>query len=186
MVEVSGLAVATIPLFIKENFGEEGVEKWKSKLDPEIFEIFNSSIKVNHWFDIQKTFVEPTKILCGLFYGGDYQAAWKFGRFSADYGLKGVLKVFVKIGSINFLVKRASVIIPNYYTPMTMDIHTNEKGYAVLQIPDFPGIHPLIENRIGGWMERALEICGAKELQVEITKSLARGDDYTEFKVRWA
>ncbi len=186
MVEVSGLAVVTVPLFIKENFGEEGFEKWKAKLSPEIREIYNHAIMVNQWFDLQKIFVEPTKILCDLFYDGDYKAAWEFGRFSADYGLKGVLKVFVKMGSVNYFIKRASVVIPNYYTPMTMDIPTNDKGFAVLQIPDFPGIHRLVENRIGGWMERALEICGAKELKVDTTKSLAAGDEVTEYEVRWA
>ena len=186
-VEVSGLAVATIPLFIKDRFGEKGFERWLSKLEPEIQEIYKGVISVNKWFDIKKVFIKPTEMLCDIFYKGDIKAAWEFGRFSADYGLKGVLKVFVKLASVNYFINRASVVIPNYYTPMSMDVITNEKGYAVLQIPHFPGIHKIVEYRIGGWMERALEITGnTKDLDVKITKSLADGDDCTEFEVKWS
>lgn len=187
MVEVSGLAVVTIPLFIKKNFGEEGFEKWLVKLEPEIQEIYKGIIHVNQWFDIQEIFIKPSEILCDMFYGGNKQAAWQFGRFSADYGLKGVLKVFVKLASVNYFIRRASVVIPNYYRPMTMEVPTNEKGIAVLQIPYFPGIHRLVEYRIGGWMERALEITSkGQKPSVELTKSLVDGDECTEYQVRWS
>ena len=186
-VEVSGLAVATIPLFIKDKFGDKGFEKWLTKLEPEIQKIYTSIISVNKWYNIKEVFVEPTKILCDMFYDGDFKAAWEFGRFSAEYGLKGVLKVFVKLASVKYFISRASVVIPNYYKPMTMEVITNEKGYALLQIPHFPGIHKIVELRIAGWMERALEITGnTKELYIEITKSLADGDECTEFTVKWS
>ena len=186
-VEVSGLAVATIPLFIKDKFGDKGFEKWLTKLEPEIQKIYTSIISVNKWYNIKEVFVEPTKILCDMFYDGDFKAAWEFGRFSAEYGLKGVLKVFVKLASVKYFITRASVVIPNYYKPMTMEVITNEKGYALLQIPHFPGIHKIVELRIAGWVERALEITGnTKELYIEITKSLADGDECTEFTVKWS
>lgn len=187
MVQVSGLAVGTIPKFIKENFGDENLEKWLEKLDPEIRAIYKSTILVNQWYDIQKIFVEPTKILCDMFYKGDEKAAWQFGRFSADYGLNSVLKVFIKLASVNYFIRRASAVIPNYYKPMIMEVNKNETGYAELWIPEFSGIHKLVEYRIGGWMERALEITGnKKEFDVKLTKSLADGDELTEYQVRWS
>jgi len=42
-----------------------------------------------------------------------------------------------------------------------------------------------IEYNIGGWIERALEISGVKNVKVEIPKSLAHNDSYTEFNVSW-
>jgi hypothetical protein len=187
MVEVSGLAVTTIPKFIEAKFGEKAVEKWLAKLDPQIRKIYAGTILVNQWYDIDKVFVKPTEILCKMFFDGDEKAAWQFGRFSAEYGLKGVLKVFVKIASVNYFIRRASVVLPNYYKPMTMDIVHNDKGYAVLRIPDFPDIHKLVEYRIGGWMERALEITGNnKEFDIKITQSMADGDDFTEFQIKWS
>ena len=187
MVEVSGLAVKTIPLFIKENFGDEGFEKWSNKLDSEVAELFKKPIVVNNWFNIQDIFIRPLEILCDLFYNGDKKSAWQLGRFSADYGLKGVLKAFIKLGSVNYFIKRSVAVIPNYYRPIVMTVPANETRYALLRITDFPDISELVEYRIGGWMERALEIStSSEELQVKITKSLARKDEYTEFEVRWS
>jgi len=44
--------------------------------------------------------------------------------------------------------------------------------------------HPshTIELRISGWRERALELCGSKNVKVTITKSLRKGDNLTEYK----
>ena len=186
MVEVSGLAVATVPLFIKEKLGEQALKKWIEKLDPEVRVIYKNSILVNQWFDIEKVFIKPVKILCDMFFDGDYERAWELGRYSADYGLKGVLKVFVTIASVNYFIKLAAIIFPKYYRPIKMDVPTNDKGSADVRINEFPEIHEIIEYRIAGWTERALEITNKnKEFSVEISKSLASGDDYTEFQVRW-
>jgi len=186
MVEVSGLAVKTIPLFIKANFGDEGYAKWSGKLDSAVAELYKKPMLVNSWFNIQDIFINPLEILCDLFYKGDKKSAWQLGRFSADYGLKGVLKAFIKLGSVNYFIKRSVAVIPNYYRPISMTVHVNETRYALLRITNFPDISELVEYRIGGWMERALEIAtSSEELQVKITKSLAKKDEYTEFEVSW-
>ena len=43
----------------------------------------------------------------------------------------------------------------------------------------------VIEYNIAGWMERALEITGCREVKVEITKSAAQQNTCTEYKVTW-
>lgn len=43
----------------------------------------------------------------------------------------------------------------------------------------------IIEHRIGGWMERALEICGSKNVTVRITKSMTENAEYTEYSIIW-
>lgn len=187
MVEVSGLAVKTIPIFIKENFGEEGFGRWTNKLDSKTANLYKNTILVNSWYDIQNIFVKPLEILCEMFYNGDKKSAWQLGRFSADFGLKGVLKAFIKIGSVNYFIKRSVVVMPNYYKPIVMTVPVNEKGYALLRIKEFPEISELVEYRIGGWMERALEIATSSDtIDVKIAKSLANNDDCTEFEVRWS
>ena len=60
MVEVSGLAVKTIPLFIKDNFGDQGLKKWIEALDSEAAGLYKGSIVVSKWFDIQKVFISPS------------------------------------------------------------------------------------------------------------------------------
>jgi hypothetical protein len=63
-----------------------------------------------------------------------------------------------------------------------------EKGeeYVVLHITQFEEPDELVENRIAGWMERAMEIHGVEQLTVNITQSLTKGDPVTEIQVRWS
>ena len=55
----------------------------------------------------------------------------------------------------------------------------------MVRITDFSEMDKIIEYRIGGWMERAIEICGCTNVTINITNSLAENDPFTEYKVSW-
>ena len=185
-MKVKGSAVETLPLFIKEKFGEEGFQKWLEVLSPEAQETFRNRILATSWFPLKEILSEPTKKLCETLYGGDLKGAWECGRYSADYALKGVYKMFIKLGSVHFLIKKASTILPTYFDPSNIDIIEQEKNNAVLHITKFEDSDETIERRIAGWIERALEISGCKNIKVTIQKSLAKGDSVTEINLVWS
>ncbi len=185
MSEVSGLAVVTIPKFIKERFGTEGWEQLLPNLEKNVKETFEKTILVNDWFDLDQFMIRPMQEVARLFYENEQEAALDLGKFSADFGLRGVLKVFVKMGSINYFVKRAASVIPNYYRPAAMEVARNEKGFAEIRLTEFTNMHPIVEYRIQGWMQRAFEICGASESRVDITGSLLKNEDATVFAMHW-
>ncbi|MBU1355037.1 MAG: hypothetical protein KJ620_00535 [Candidatus Edwardsbacteria bacterium] len=66
-----------------------------------------------------------------------------------------------------------------------MELKSSTYSQAVLHMTEFPEAHRLIESRIGGWIQRSLEIHGCKEVAVETTKSLANGDPLTELILKW-
>lgn len=57
---------------------------------------------------------------------------------------------------------------------------------SFLHIIKFGEPNYLVEQRIGGWIEKAFEICGCKNVKVSITKSLTKGDEITEYKATWS
>jgi hypothetical protein len=59
-----------------------------------------------------------------------------------------------------------------------------DKG-ATLTISDFPGINKVIKYRIGGWMERALEISGCRGVKVEVDGCDQDDNPSTEIRVSW-
>ena len=184
-MKVKGSAVATIPIFIKERFGEEGYQKWLNALPPDTQTIYSDKILPTSWYPLKQVLMEPTKKLCEIFYGGGMKGAWESGRFSAEQGLKGVYKMFIKLGSVHFLIKKASTILPTYFDPSHIDILELGEKNALLHITKFEEADPTIDNRIGGWIERALEISGCKNIRVSIRKSLAKGDPVTELHLTW-
>ena len=184
-MKVKGSAVSTLPLFIKKNFGEDGFQKWLVSLSPEAQRVFEKNVLSVGWFPLKQTLVEPTQKICDLFYNGDTKGAWDSGRFSAEQGLKGVYKVFIKLGSAAFITKKASTILPTYYEPSEMQVADLQANSTVIHITRFDEPSEIIDNRIGGWMEKALELSGYKTVKISITKSLAQGSPFTEFQVSW-
>jgi hypothetical protein len=181
MTEVSGLAVQTLPMFLRDKYGDEAYRRWFDSLPPDSRNIYEKPIAIKEWYILDDSYLEPMKKMCTMFYNGKERGAWEVGRHSADYALKGILKVFIKLGSVNSFIKRAAAVISNYYKPGTIEVMENKKGRAVLRLTGFTEIHQLLENRIAGWMERALEISGCKMRLVTVSRSRT----YTDFKINW-
>ena len=123
--------------------------------------------------------------MCDLFFEGKSLGAHQIGRYSAEVGLRGVYKVFLKLGSTKTIIQKATVILPTYYRPSSIDVVEIEDGRAVISITEFSEPNELVEQRIRGWMERALEISGARTPKIMITQSMTRGAATTDFAITW-
>jgi hypothetical protein len=185
VMKVKGIAIITIPLFIKERLGKGGLNQWIDALTPEARKVYQASVLVSVWYPLKELLIEPLRKMCDLFYAGDLKGARESGRFSADYSLKGIYKIFVKLGSPEFMLRRAGNILPIYYTPSEMKVVESRKGQGIVHITQFPDMDQVLEIRIAGWMERAIEISGGKQPNIKITRSLTAGDPLSEFLVTW-
>ena len=129
--------------------------------------------------------MEPTEVIARLFYDDQEGVAWELGRFSADFALRGIYKIFVRLGSPNFIVRRASRVFATYYTNAVLRVVDSGSHHAVVHILEFPEPHRLVDRRMGGFMERAVEISGARNVKGTIESSLTEGDPLTEFRFVW-
>jgi hypothetical protein len=184
-MRVKGTAIAVLPKFIEQRFGSAGLKQWKDALPAEARRIYDGMIMTSEWYPIKKSYLEPTALLCELFYQGDSRGARELGHFSADFSLKGVYKAFVKLHSVKQFCGRTVDILHTYYDPCQARVVLVEDNRASLQISMFPLPSEYAELRVAGWTERAFEIHGRKNCKVEITRSLARGDACTEFVGTW-
>jgi hypothetical protein len=184
-VDVKGTAIAVIPEYVKRTYGQAAYCKWLGSLTEDSRKIFETTIKLSDWYPIKEAYLEPTAAVCQLFFESDLRGAWELGRFSADYALGGVYRMFVWLPSVKFFIGRASTLLSTYLKPCTSQVVSVEDGRAVVRITELPESHPLIEQRIAGWVQRALEIHGCKNVAVGIPKSLARGEEYTELAITW-
>jgi hypothetical protein len=185
-MEVSGKALQSIPKFVVKKFGKDGYKRWLDAISAEAHNIFILPIKQGNWFPLKETLIEPSANIAQLFYDWDLKAAaWELGRFSADCGMSNVRKLIVKAGSAQFFLTRACEYLVSYYKPVNTVLSEINDSSAVYRITEFPEMDKMIEYRIGGWLERALEINGCKSVRVEIPKSLAGFHPYTEFNITW-
>ncbi len=185
-MEVKGRAIKSIQKYVREKFGQKGFDRWLDAISAEAYIVYSQPIDTNAWFPLKPILINPMANIAQLFYQWNLKdAAWEFGRYSADFGLKGPYRLFIKISSSKFFLQKASEFMSDYYRPSTIETTEYGDDFAVFRITKFPEMDKTTEYRISGWIERALEINGCKDVKVEITKSLTTFDPYTEFKINW-
>lgn len=185
MLQVKGSVPLSIRNYVQKEFPDR-YHVWFNKLPQASKELYSGAIPASQWLDSETAAAIPTKMVGELFYHGDFRmAAWLTGRFSAEVALTGIYKMFVMIASPKFIIDRASMIMTTFYSPTALTVVESRPHGVTLHLTQLPGASPVIENRIAGWMEKALEICGCKELDVQITRALSSADKLTEYTVAW-
>lgn len=184
-MEVKGTAVKSIKEYVESKYPSR-INDWLQALPESSSKLMSAGIFANNWYPMKDGAVEPTKAIAKLFYNNNLQmAALESGRFSAEVGLKGVYRIFVKVASPNYLMQRAGRVFTSYYSPSEIAVvNSHDKGLT-LHITKFPEPEVVIEHRIAGWCERALEFTNCKNVKANITKSLAKGDNLTEIVINW-
>jgi hypothetical protein len=183
-MEIKGSAVKSIPDYIRKNHPEK-YQEWLNAMPDTSRKIFRESILPSNWYPIQEAAIVPTEIMGKLLFNDGPSGAWACGRYSAESALTGIYKFFVKAASPFFIVDRAGKIFTTYYQPSMMEVVAKGEKSVTLHITLFETPSFLLENRIAGWIERAMEIHGVGIVTVKITRSLAKGDPFTEFQVFW-
>jgi hypothetical protein len=56
---------------------------------------------------------------------------------------------------------------------------------TILRITEFPEMDVIVEMRILGWIEKVLEICGCRNINLNVVKSLCHGDSTSEIEGTW-
>jgi len=183
---VSGKALIPMPKFVTKNFGKQGLERWLEAISVEAHRVFIFPIKQAEWYPLLDTMIKPTANIAQLFYNWDLKtAAWELGRFSADCGLTNVYKLFVKLGPTEFFFNKATEFLTAYYRPSAIKVVEVKDSSGIFRITEFPEMDKAVEYRIAGWVQRALEINGRKNVTVEIPKSLTNFKPFSEFRVNW-
>ncbi len=182
---VKGVAIKTFTRIIEQEHKEEGLKLWMDTLAVDSRKIFSESISNKQWYPLEEAIIAPTATYCMLFHNFDFHGAWIMGRHSAEYGLKGIYKFFIRMGSAEFLVKKAGEILPSYYKQGDIAIVELKRTMTVMEITNFPNINKIIEFRICGWMERALEICGVSNVKVELINSIEKTMSITRIQANW-
>ena len=160
-------------------------EWWLDKLSPEVARTFRFNLSASGWYPLHEYLVEPTEAYCYMFHNGDMKGAWEQGKFNADYSLNGMYKIFMKLGSVEFIMNRAVKILPAFYKPSALEVLEAGGNSCVVRITEFPEINKLIEYRLAGWLDGALKIHGCRNGRVEISESIADGGHSTDFHLTW-
>lgn len=182
---VKGTAVKSIQEYVQTRHSDKYTE-WLRMLPEPSRNIMSKPIYVSDWYSIKDAALEPTIALGKLAFEGDsIKAAWETGRFSSESALNGVYKIFVKMATPQFIIGRSGKILPSYYDPSDIAVKETGPKHVILTISRLPSTHEVLEARISGWIQKALEVTGCKNVKIDPTKSMTKGDSITELKISW-
>ena len=183
-MEVKGTAVVAIKEYVKSNFPND-FKKWIDSLSPQSKEIFDGPVDATKWYPVEDGAMEPTIKLGALFFGGNTQkGAMESGKYSAHKALTGIYKIFVKAASPAYIIQRASRVFATYYRPCEVIVIKSDSNSVDLEFTQMEEKYVVIEQRILGWIEKALEISGCENLKIDVA---TKKDELTtrEVKITW-
>lgn len=185
MAKVKGTAVKSTAAFLQDRMGRDGYAKLLQSLSSEESEILSGTLLQSDWY--------PFSLLVHLMKSAEkslppnagHSLAWELGRFSAEYGLNSVYKIFFKVADVGYILRKASSLFPAYYDTGTLTILESGDHFAKVRVTGFDEWGVVFCDRLQGWMEKTVEMTGSKRVHMAHPICAARGGPHCEFHAEW-
>jgi|Deesub1362B_J571_1020462.scaffolds.fasta_scaffold00008_9 hypothetical protein len=92
--------------------------------------------------------------------------------------------MFHEIKDVNWLLSKGHFFYSYYYNFGKLTVVRNTPGKAIVRLIEIKDIDEYFEERASGWIEGAFKLFNVKT-QIEITKRISKGNEYTEFVINW-
>lgn len=165
-MEIKGTAVKSTRGYIAQHFSTR-YQEWLDLLPTESKEYYQEVILSGNMYPIVEALLKPTEVAGDLFFDGDYaKAGYELGKSSAVEALSGIYKIFVKIASVDFVLKRVKSIFSTYYSSGRFDIVSNENNRIEFFVSGFSEGENLIFDRIAGWIDGVFSVISTNKYKV--------------------
>lgn len=154
--------------FIERKFGRERVPEVLALMEEEPRKVLSGVFAPSSWYPLayQVRLSEAIDKVCGK---GDLQLCWDIGRFTAEFELSTIHQIFLKLGTPHQLLKMGGMMWGRYYNSGKLEVAATGKNEAAGFVRDFNPISRAFCMDFAGWMERTLELTGARKVAIRHT-----------------
>ena len=166
VAQLKGMSFRTTLGFAKARKGDEGLARVIASLPEPMRGKIGTTVLATEFYPFD-WIVTLQNAVCDVV-GGEKRATLReLGRFSCESALTTVYKIFFKLGSPEYIIRKAAQVYGTYFKGGG-EIHVVEeqKGSCRLQIDRYPGGHGDFCRRLDGYFEMILELSGGKSIQV--------------------
>ncbi|MCP4653618.1 MAG: hypothetical protein GY858_09605 [Candidatus Omnitrophica bacterium] len=172
--------------WVKENFGDAGFSKILNAVSEEDQRILSSKfIPVTTWVSFD-TYMHLLAAIVSELGSGDESILMRLSADCTKKELRGVYSIFIKLGSPEFIIKRAASMFEKYFSFGEVAVTNLGHKNIMLRFCGFEKQHRLIEVATFSFCKVALELTGGKNPDVKLVKSLADGTGYFELACTWS
>ncbi len=180
-MRVKGSILRARLLFARARGAEEQV---LDELSPELRTQAEDGFMQPAWHEMDEL-IELTEAIVRTIGGGQQSVLYEAGTFACEENLRGVYRVFLKIGFIQLMLKRVSQAWSVQFDSGRMVVANSSKRTARLALHDVPQPSAVHCLPIAGWVKRAAELAGCRDVSCEVSACRLRGDPACHFDMRW-
>ena len=184
MVEIKGTVVLQSIDSIKARGGEEEFARILAELDAETRSAFDGPISPWKWYSLD-AFAALLDADIRLTANGDREVLIARSEKVIEGQLRGIYKMFIKLGAPAFVIRRISSVHQAYFNGIHFIPEFGESNEALIKYVGFEPRHEILGYAIIGFYRKALEISGAKQVTANFTVPISAGGPYAELKITW-
>jgi len=171
--------------YIREHSDEDTWREVKSRLSRESRALLEQGVLPHAWVPYA-LFVELNVEADRVLGAGDLTLCRKMGRYGARVNLPTIYRIFLRFGSVPFVLRKASRLWEMHYDSGRLDVDFREGvDEALLHIREFAEPHQAHCLSVLGWVEGAGEATGATIEAAEEETCRTRGAEECRIRLRW-
>jgi hypothetical protein len=169
---------------MRTRVGDKRLTSILAELEPGHRAALQEPILATQWYSLD-AFSALLDAWTRIVLGGEPRPLVEHAEKLVGAQLRGIYRLFVRLGSPEWLVKKIAVAHQTYFRGTDVEVVVATPGRAVLRYVGFATRHRIVENVIVGFYRKALDISGAKEVEVRVTAPIADGR-VAEVTMRWS
>ncbi len=181
---MKGSALTSRLLWVSLNHGEAGTARLAGASSSALRDIVLRGAVRATWYQFEM-FVELNQRIDALFGAGDLALVKELGRYGADANLTTIYRLFFKVGTVQWILSRASRLWGMHYDAGRMIVRAPGGREVELEIVDYDTPHRTHCVSVEGWIERSVELSGGRDVLLDELDCRARGDARCRMRVRW-
>lgn len=182
MDHIRGIACISILKFLKEKKGDKAVDEVLAILDPDERETIKNA-KSKDWLSLDAV-IKVWSAILDLMSGDKEENTRVLARYIAVDNTKWFLKLFLKFSTPEKIVTKIPTLWKIYFDKGEVIIEKVEKGLSISKTINYNPRQYMCLSAME-WARYAFEMCGAKNIRMNKTKCIMKGDDFCRVESRW-
>lgn len=182
-MQFKGTVYISTRAFLEKRFGPQAGEQVLAKMPAGDRELLREVSPVA-WYPVAPILAFH-RTLDREFGTGDQALCFEAGRFSADWSLNTILKMFVRFRSPHWLVEKATSVWSRYHDSGHWSFDPPQERRLSGRLVDFAVRDEVFCTRLRGWLTGAVELTGGTNPKVIERGCVVRGHSHHEYTCTW-
>jgi hypothetical protein len=184
MVGIKGSAVRDTLSMVQERLGDQGYRRILDLLDEETRRVIcETRILPTAWIPLDQ-FVSFLKAEVTILYDGDAESLVAASERLIERHLHGIYRLFIRLSRPESIIEKIAAIHVTYFNGVQIE-RKLEKNSGTIRYTGFEKQHRLMEFAIRGFYQKALQLCGAKQVKTEFTTHIDDNAGFAELALTW-